>query len=108
MGLFYPLDGSSDAMAVAKSSMEVVAVEFKKANPDSDLLFLCAGKDDDDDIAASLRSFAKFPNKTPLLALVDIPSQMGYASDAEVVNEQELRAMVKSYKEGTLQGKSLR
>ena len=106
--MFDSLDGSREAMAVAKSSMEVVAVEFKKANPDSILLFFFAGKDDDDDIAASRRSFAKFPNKTPLLALVDIPNQMGYASDAEVVNEQGVRGMVENYKEGTLQGKSLR
>ena len=106
--VFDPLDGSPEAMAAAKTSMEVVAVEFKKANHDSDLLFFCAGKDDDDDIAGSLRSFAKFPNKTPLLALVDIPNQIGYTSDAEVVNQQVVHDMVKSYKEGTLQGKPLR
>lgn len=95
-------------MATAEISMKIVAEEVKKDNPDSDLLFYYTGKDEEDDIAKSLRSFAKFPEKTPLLTVVDIPNQMRYVSDAESVSEKDVRDIAKGYSIQSLQGQPLR
>ena len=85
--------------------MEVVALESKKG-PDPDLHFYYAVSDEFECIP-SLRVFAKLPNKTPLLAIVDIPKQVTYVSEAAEINESAVRDMVNAYRNGLLTGQQL-
>ena len=104
-----PPDGTKDSATAAKS-LAVVALECKKETPGSDLLFFYTGSEDEE-LVKSLRTFAKIPNKTPqadVLALVDIPNQKKYVSDAKEIDEKAVRDMVKGYNEGSLQGEPLK
>lgn len=86
--------------------MEIVALEYKK-EPDPELHFYYAVSEDDFKCITSLRVFAKLPNKTPLLAIVDIPKQVTYVSEAAEIDENAVRDMINGYKGGSLSGQPL-
>lgn len=107
MFIFLHYTGSKEEMDTARSSMEIVAKKFKHDNPDSDLLFFYAGEDPDS-VAASLITFADLPKRMPLLAIIDIPNQKKYVSEAESITEDTVRDMVQVYNSGELKGTSLK
>ena len=94
----------------AKKVLTPIATEYiakwKAAGKDPQLLFFCAGEDDDD-IGTSLRQFAQFPKTNPLLAIVDIPSQKSYNTEVTEVTDKTVREFVEGFLDGTLSGKPL-
>ena len=89
---------------VAKEYIE----KCKESNADPEVLFFYTDKEDEDDIATSLRSFAKLPDKNPLLTLVDIPEQMLYVVDEKPLGEKQVRDLLEGYQKKTLEGRPLK
>ena len=88
--------------------METVALECKaKPDPDYNILFFYTDPKEEEDIIQSLRSFARLPAKTPLLAVLDIPRGKQYVSDADKIIEATVREMVKGFREQSLEGQHL-
>lgn len=105
-------DGKADMVAAAQSALEPVAKEHiskcKETNADEQVLFFYTDMDDDDDIPASLRSFAKLPDKNPLLTLVDIPDQMVYVKDEDQLGETQVRELLEDYQNKSITGRPLK
>ena len=84
--------------------MEAIAVEYLK-DQNFPLLFFYV--DSEDGIIQSLRTFAKLPSETPLLAIVDIPNQVKYVLD-DKVSEESVHKMIADYQANSLHGSSLK
>lgn len=86
----------------ANTTMTVIALEVQKENPGFDLHFYYLVTEDDGGFIQSFRQFAELPNRTPLLAIVDIPKQIKYVSEITEIDENTVRTMVNDYKGGLL------
>jgi nucleoredoxin len=102
-------DGSKEGLASAEKAMEAVAVEYykEKTNEDPTILFFYTNPKEEEHIAQSLRSFARIPDKIPVLVVLDIPQQKQYLSSADVIDEKAVREMVEGYKADSLEGMPL-
>ena len=99
------LDGLIENVAKAKESLEGVALECNaKSDADSRILFFYTNPNEEEEIIKSLCSFAKLPAKPPLLALLDVPREMKYVSDADVIDKGVVQEMVKGFREQSLEG----
>lgn len=97
-------------MENAKKVLYPIAEEhFQKCKSDDsgEYRFYVAGEDDDDDIVNSLRRFAKLPTKTPLLVIVDIPSQQVFVCEEDEVNDEVVRRFLEGYTKKEIVGKAL-
>lgn len=103
------LDGSNENVAKAKDCLEAVALECnEKYDADPPILFFYTNPKEEDDIVQSLCLFARLPAKIPLLALLDVPRQMKYVSDADVIDKGAVQEMVKGFREQSLEGRPLK
>ena len=106
------LDGEKESIEAATSALLPVAKEYiskcKESDADPEVIFFYTDLDDDDDIPTSLRSFAKLPEKNPLLALVDIPGQKVYVVEEGQLGEKQVRDLLEGYQKKTIEGKPLR
>lgn len=106
------LDGKEESTEAARSALLPIAKEYiskcKESNTDPEVLFFYTDVDEEDDIPASLRSFAKLPEKNPLLALVDIPGQTVYVVEEDQLGEKQVRNLFEGYQKKTIEGRPLR
>ena len=61
-----------------------------------------------DDTSDSLCDFTQIEGEDNVLVILDIPSQMVYLSDDDVLTRESVEKFVKDFSAGKLQGKKLR
>ena len=61
-----------------------------------------------DDVSDSLRDFGELPDDDNLLVILDIPSQMQYVSEVDVLTREAVEKFVNDFASGKLEGKKLR
>ena len=97
-------------MKEAEKSLLLVAEEYsdkwKMSDDPPDFRFFYTGKDDDNEVPKSLRTFTNLPESNPLLVIIDIPSQMVYRADGEL-NVANVRTFVQKFFDNDLSGKKL-
>ena len=100
-------------MASAHKAMEPVSLEYHKTinmndarNSGQLVHFFYGGhhKDEDEEetVGEQLREFAELPDKTPLLALLDIQNQSKYICDQSKITTEVVSDFLKGYKNETL------
>lgn len=98
-------------METAKTTLKPIAEEYiqdcKKKGEDPQLIFFYAGNDEDE-LSASLRMFSSLPSRNPLLAIIDIPGQQVFQSEATDVTEAAVKEFMEGYLKKTITGKPLR
>ncbi len=98
-------------MKIAKETLQPIAEEYLKGWKDNgeeaELIFYNAGNDEDE-LSQSLRSFAALSDRNPLLAIVDIPNQEVFQSEATDVDEAAVREFIEGYLKRTITGKPLK
>ena len=61
-----------------------------------------------DDVSDSLRDFVGLPDDDNLLVILDVPNQMSYISEVEVLTREAVEKFVDDFANGKLEGKKLR
>lgn len=106
---FFTADGEESTMSHAKEVLgptaESIAKKAEETEDDPSLYFFCA---EADEIADSLRDFARIPDDDNVLVILDIPAGKVFVSDAEEVTPQVLEQFVNDYHNGALCGRNLR
>ena len=105
ISLFLLLDGKDASIKVAQEIIQPVAEHYFKMEEPPLKFFYTKGDEDSD----SLREFAgTLPNDDNLLLILDIPCQMCYVSEEEVLTREAVEKFVNDFVNGKLEGKQLR
>ena len=102
--VFLRLDGEEASLNSAKEIILPVAEHYFKMEEPPVQFFYTKG----DDVSDSLREFGEVPDDDNVLVILDIPSQMRYISEDEVLTREGVEKFVSDFVSGKLEGKKLR
>ena len=104
ISLFLLLDGEDAFIKSAQEIIQPVAEHYFKMEEPPVQFFYAKG----DDISDSLREFGQLPDDDNLLVILDIPNQMRYISEEDVLTREAVEKFVTDFTDGKLEGKKLR
>ena len=91
-------------MRSAQEIIQPVAEHYFKMEEPPVLFFYTKG----DEVSDSLRDFSQLPDDDNLLVILDIPNQMSYISEEEVLTREAVEKFVVDFAAGKLEGKKLK
>ena len=103
ISLFLLLDGEDASIKSAQEIIQPVAEHYFKMEEPPVQFFYTKG----DGVSDSLRDFCQLPDDDNLLVILDIPSQMCYVSEEEVLTREGVEKFVIDFANGKLEGKRL-
>ena len=98
------LDGEDQSIESAQQMIQPVAEHYFKMDEPPVQFFYTKG----DEVSDSLRDFGGLPDDDNILVILDIPSQMSYISEADVLTREAVEKFVNDFANGKLTGKKLR
>jgi len=98
------LDGEDQTIEHVQQMIQPVAEHYFKMEEPPVQFFYTKG----DDVSDSLRDFGELPDDDNLLVILDIPSQMQYVSEVDVLTREAVEKFVNDFASGKLEGKKLR
>ena len=103
ISLFLLLDGKDASIKVAQEIIQPVAEHYFKMEEPPVQFFYTKG----DEVSDSLCEFGGLRDDDNLLVILDIPSQMCYVSEEEVLTRETVEKFVIDFANGKLEGKRL-
>ena len=103
ISLFLLLDGKDASIKVAQEIIQPVAEQYFKMEEPPVQFFYTKG----DEVSDSLCEFGGLRDDDNLLVILDIPSQMCYVSEEEVLTRETVEKFVIDFANGKLEGKRL-
>ena len=104
ISLFLLLDGEAASIKGALEIIQPVAEHYFKMEEPPVQFFYGKG----DEVSDSLRDFGQLPDDDNLLVILDIPSQMCYISEEDVLTREAVDKFVIEFTSGKLEGKELK
>ena len=104
ISLFLLLDGEGTSVKDAQEIMQPVAEHYFKMDEPPVQFFYTKG----DEVSDSLRDFCELPDDDNLLVILDIPNQMSYTSEEDVLTREAVEKFVNDFVNGKLEGKQLK
>lgn len=101
---FLHVDGEDASVKSAQEIIQPVAEHYFKMEEPPVFFFYTKG----DETSDSLRDFAQLPDDDNLLVILDIPSQMVYISEEDVLTREGVMKFVTDFANNKLEGKKLR
>ena len=102
--VFLHLDGEEASLNSAKEIILPVAEHYFKMDDPPMQFFYTKG----DDVSDNLREFAEIPDDDNVLVILDVPNQICYVSEDEVLTKEGVEKFVNDFVNGKLEGKKLR
>ena len=104
ISLFLLLDGEDASIRSAQEIIQPVAEHYFKMEEPPVQFFYTKG----DDVSDSLREFGGLPDDDNLLVILDVPNQMSYVSEVEVLTREAVEKFVIDVDNGKLDGNKLK
>ena len=98
------VDGEDASIKNAQQIIQPVAERYFKMEEPPVHFFYTKG----DTVSDSLREFGDLPDDDNLLVILDIPSQMHYVSEVDVLTREAVEKFVNDFANGKLEGMKLK